>query len=62
MSDSTIPLGWCLAGQHDSDKYSNSEGPCPVITANLGLGPCSCSCHNGADQPRGYIENRDDAS
>lgn len=52
----TVPLGWCLTGNHDTDE---GRGPCPIATATVG--PCSCSCHNGATEPRGLLGTRKEA-
>lgn len=51
MPKDPIPLGWCLAGQHDTD---DQRGACPLVSG--AAGPCSCPCHDGATEPRGFID------
>ncbi|MGO1522855.1 MAG: hypothetical protein ACTHV8_04105 [Nesterenkonia sp.] len=51
MPQDPIPLGWCLVGQHDTE---DQRGACPVV--NGSAGPCSCPCHDGATEPRGFID------
>lgn len=47
----SLPLGWCLTGQHDKDA---GRGPCPIVTPSSS-GPCSCQCHGGDSEPRGFL-------
>lgn len=44
------PYGWCLDGLHDKGA---ERGACPVQVG--ALLPCSCSCHGGATEARGYL-------
>lgn len=48
-AEKPVPLGWCLAGQHDTESR---RGPCPIAVGSVG--PCACECHAGATSPRGY--------
>lgn len=50
--ESTIPLGWCITGLHDTD---NERGACPIVTGSVG--PCMCKCHDGETEGRGFLES-----
>lgn len=42
--------GWCMTGDHDAPE---GRGGCPV---QVGMQkPCSCECHGGAVEPRGFV-------
>lgn len=45
--------GWCMTGDCDS---ADARGGCPV---KAGSNPaCTCPCHQGNVEPRGFLEER----
>lgn len=45
-----IPYGWCMTGDHDTAR---GRGACPVQVGSQK--PCSCECHKGATEARGFL-------
>lgn len=47
---SSIPLGWCMTGLHDTDE---ARGACPIAVGSVG--PCPCECHDGETEARDFL-------
>lgn len=45
--------GWCMTADCDTD---GARGGCPVQAGKNP--PCTCSCHQGASEARGFLEER----